>query len=247
MNERAKAQTWYSSWFDTPYYHLLYKNRDEEEARAFINLLCQYLNLPAGSLALDLACGKGRHAKVMAENGLNVTGLDLSPGSIAEANKMANDRLHFFEHDMREVWKPTYFDVAFNLFTSFGYFDDQQEDQQVLEAIRTGLKPGGLFVFDYLHTDFVAETHVPSEEKQVEDIHFSIARHITADWIIKQISFEDAGNSYRFFEKVRNYSPEQLAALLHKSGFEILRSFGNYALEAPQPDSPRCIFIARSR
>ena len=87
MNERAQAQTWYSSWFDTPYYHLLYKNRDEQEAKAFIDLLCQYLNLPAGSLALDLACGKGRHAKVMAENGLNVTGLDLSPGSIAEARK----------------------------------------------------------------------------------------------------------------------------------------------------------------
>lgn len=245
MNPRAQTQTWYSSWFDTPYYHLLYKNRDEQEARSFINLLCDYLNLPKKSLALDLACGRGRHAKVMAENGLHVTGLDLSSSSIAEARKMASNSLHFFEHDMREVWKPAYFDLTFNLFTSFGYFDDPKEDQQVLEAIRTGLKPGGLFVFDYLHTDFVAETHVPSEEKQVEDIQFSISRHITNEWIIKQISFEDAGNYYRFFEKVRNYSPEQLTALLHKSGFEILRTFGNYALEAPQPDSPRCIFIAR--
>jgi len=245
MNPRAQAQTWYSSWFDTPYYHLLYKNRDEQEARSFINLLCDYLNLPKKSLALDLACGRGRHAKVMAENGLHVTGLDLSSSSIAEARKMASNSLHFFEHDMREVWKPAYFDLTFNLFTSFGYFDDPKEDQQVLEAVRTGLKPGGLFVFDYLHTDFVAETHVPSEEKQVEDIQFSISRHITNEWIIKQISFEDAGNYYRFFEKVRNYSPEQLTALLHKSGFEILRTFGNYALEAPQPDSPRCIFIAR--
>lgn len=247
MSERAHEQSWYRSWFDTPYYHLLYKNRDEQEAQSFISLLCQYLNLSPGSLALDLACGRGRHARVMAEQGLEVTGLDLSAESIAAAKQIGHPKLHFYVHDMREVWRNTYFDVAFNLFTSFGYFEDPREDLQVFEAVRSGLKPGGLFVFDYLHAAFVEETHVPSEEKQVEDVLFHISRHITEDWIIKQISFEDGGEHYRFYEKVRNYSPKRLAQLLHQSGFEILRSFGNYQLEPPQPNSPRCIYICRSR
>lgn len=245
MNQRARAQHWYASWFDTPYYHLLYKHRDEEEAASFIRSICQYLSLPAGSKALDLACGKGRHARVMAREGLEVTGLDLSPANIASARSLNEAGLHFELHDMREVWKAGYFDVVFNLFTSFGYFDDPADDMRVLRAIYKGLKPGGLFVFDYLHSSFVAETYVPREEKVIDDIHFYISRHITPEWIVKQINFEDGGESYRFFEQVRNHQPGDLAAMLEQSGFHILRQFGDYQLQAYEATSPRCIFVAQ--
>lgn len=245
MMPRAQAQTWYSSWFDTPYYHILYRHRDQNEAQAFISKICQYLALNTGSMALDLACGKGRHARVMAEQGLHVTGLDLSPSSIAEASQSLAPNLSFHVHDMREVWKANHFDVVFNIFTSFGYFEDQTEDEKVVRAIHQSLKAGGLFVFDYLNAHFVEETFIPKEEKIEDDIHFFISRHITADWVIKQISFVDKGIDYTFYEKVRNYKPEHLAQLLTRNGFEILRSFGDYSLGEPSEESPRCIFIAR--
>jgi SAM-dependent methyltransferase len=243
--ERARAQEWYTSWFDTPYYHLLYRHRNDNEAAAFIRRLCEYLNLPPKSKALDLACGRGRHARVMAELGLDVIGLDLSKENIREARKSEHKYLHFFEHDMREVWKNRQFDVIFNLFTSFGYFDDPAEDARVISSVASMLKDSGYFVFDYLHAPYVQETFIPRDEKVEDDIHFFISRHITEDWIIKQISFKDQEQEYRFFEKVRHYQPEQLSTLLLKNGFEILRTFGDYELNALENDSPRCIFVAR--
>jgi len=249
MSENTRQQDWYASWFDSPYYPLLYRHRDYTEAEDFIHRICQYLQLEPGSKALDLACGRGRHALVMAHQGLAVTGLDLSESSLMDAQKLAD--LHpelslvFARHDMREIYSELHFDVVFNLFTSFGYFEDDADDSRVLHAIYSALKPGGLFVFDYLHAPYVQETHVPSEEQVIDQVHFSISRHLTNDWIIKQIQVKDGEKEYRFFEKVRNYRPEQLEKLLLEAGFTILRNFGNYQLEPPSSDSPRCLFICQ--
>lgn len=249
INARNRQQAWYASWFDSPYYPLLYRHRDEAEAAHFIAALCQYLQPEPGSTALDLACGRGRHALVMAREGLRVTGLDLSESSISEAQLLANAHpalaLGFARHDMRDVYQENAFDLIFNLFTSFGYFEDENDDQKVLKAIWAGLKPGGRFVFDFLHAPYVQETFVPSEEKELDGVHFSIARHITESWIVKQISIVDGNHQYRFFEQVRHYQPDELSQMLKKAGFDILRQFGNYQLELPTDDSPRCIFICQ--
>lgn len=249
INAHPRQQAWYASWFDSPYYPLLYRHRDYTEAEDFISRICQYLQLEAGSEALDLACGRGRHALVMAQQGLAVTGLDLSESSLKDAQKLAglhpSLKLVFARHDMREIYAQQHFDVVFNLFTSFGYFEDDADDHRVLSAIFAALKPGGLFVFDYLHAPYVQETHVPSEEQEIDGVHFSISRHLTSEWIVKQIQVKDGQMEYRFFEKVRNYSPEQLENLLQKAGFNILRSFGNYQLEPCNSDSPRCLFICQ--
>lgn len=249
VNAYDRQQAWYASWFDSPYYPLLYRHRDFTEAEDFIGRICQYLQLEPGSTALDLACGRGRHALVMARQGLSVTGLDLSESSLQDARKLAEAHpalsIGFARHDMREVYAENSFDVVFNLFTSFGYFEDANDDHRVLIAIASALKPGGLFVFDYLHAPFVQETHVPSEELVIDEVHFSISRHITDDWIVKQIQLKDGEMEYRFFEKVRHYSPAQLEQLLQTAGFTILRKFGNYQLDAPGEDSPRCLFICQ--
>jgi ubiquinone/menaquinone biosynthesis C-methylase UbiE len=113
---------WYKGWFNSPYYHKLYFDRDEEEAGAFIKKLVEHLNPPPGALMLDVACGKGRHAKMLASLGFRVTGLDISPASIDEALKFQTEYLEFHVHDMRLPFHGNYFDYAFNFFTSFGYF-----------------------------------------------------------------------------------------------------------------------------
>jgi SAM-dependent methyltransferase len=236
---------WYESWFDTSWYHILYKHRDFNEAELFIDNVCQYLALPSESVVLDLACGKGRHAFYLARKGFEVTGLDLSARSIAEASQSAHARLQFHIHDMREVYKADHFDVVFNLFTSFGYFEDKADDEAVLQSIAAGLKSRGLFVFDYLHVTHVLETHIASEKQVHEGITFSISRHLSESWIVKQIAFVAEEQSYCFYEKVRNYSPEELATMLQRCGFTIIRSFGNYRLDPLTAESPRCIYIAR--
>ena len=126
------TQNWFASWFDTPYYHILYKERNYREAQIFMDNLTHYLNLPEKAKVLDLACGKGRHAIYLNQLGFEVIGADLSENSIAEASKNSNSSLQFQVHDMREKFDDQ-FDAIFNLFTSFGYFDDLAERALVNE------------------------------------------------------------------------------------------------------------------
>lgn len=135
--------TWFKNWFNSPYYHLLYKNRDRAEAAAFIDKLVQYENPAANSLMLDIACGKGRHARQLAAKGFDVTGIDLSVESIEAANQFATDNLHFYRHDMRLLFWINYFDYAFNLFTSFGYFRTQREHDDAMRCMSKALKKIG--------------------------------------------------------------------------------------------------------
>jgi 2-polyprenyl-3-methyl-5-hydroxy-6-metoxy-1,4-benzoquinol methylase len=110
---------WFKNWFDTTYYHELYKNRDTSEASLFIDKLVKKLNPTTDSKMLDIGCGKGRHAIQLANLGFDVTGIDLSQASIEEALKQEKDNLHFYQHDMRDIFWINYFDYAFNFFTSF--------------------------------------------------------------------------------------------------------------------------------
>ena len=126
---------WFESWFDTSYYHTLYKNRDNKEAERFIGNLVDYIQLPPHSRVLDLACGKGRHSITLFTHGYEVLGVDLSPQSIDHAEYFSNEQLQFRVHDMREVIPGERFDGVFNLFTSFGYFDSSEDNKKVLHAL----------------------------------------------------------------------------------------------------------------
>ena len=125
------ASNWFESWFDTKYYHILYKERNDEEAQLLMDNLTHYLNLPEDAKILDLACGKGRHAIYLNSLGFDVTGIDLSENSIKEASQFANEKLHFKVHDMRETCNEKY-DAIFNLFTSFGYFEDDTDNYKTI-------------------------------------------------------------------------------------------------------------------
>src|SRR5215207_10157301 len=126
---------WFRQWFDSPYYHQLYFNRDEQEATAFLNQLIDHLQPRPGSFMLDVASGRGRHSKILAAKGFDVTGIDLSISSINEAKKYESDNLHFFQHDMRLPFRINYFDIVFNLFTSFGYFGTERENDNVIRTM----------------------------------------------------------------------------------------------------------------
>ena len=190
MSETQKTSTenWFASWFDTEYYHILYKERNDEEAQLLMDNLTQYLNLPEDAKILDLACGKGRHAIYLNSLNYDVTGADLSENSIAEASKFTNDKLHFKVHDMREPFEEKY-DAIFNLFTSFGYFEDAADNFKTIKAIHNSLTETGFAVIDFMNVDYVLENLVADEVKSVDGIDFHIKRYLKDGHIYKEIDF----------------------------------------------------------
>lgn len=238
---------WFASWFDTHYYHLLYRNRDLEEARLFIERLVAKLEIPENSTALDLACGKGRHALNLAEQGLQVLGADLSEQSIAKARTLEHDNLSFKVHDMREAL-PERFDYIFNLFTSFGYFDSEEENERVLHVIHQMLKPDGVFVFDFLNQETTLNGLVEKEEQEIDGVEFYINRNFDGRILTKSIDINDQGKVFHFEEKVRAYSYSELASMMERADFEISNTFGNFLLQPfREKTADRVIFTCKRK
>lgn len=240
---RNKPKKWYASWFDTPYYHILYKDRDYAEAQLFMDNITSYLNLPDDAKILDLACGKGRHSIYLNKLGYDVTGADLSENSIREAAKHANDRLHFTVHDMREPFEQK-FDAIFNLFTSFGYFDSDDDNYTTLKAIRDSLSGYGFAVIDFMNVNKVMEGLVPEEVKTVEGIEFHIRRFLEEGHIIKEIRFTDKREEFCFYEKVQALTLPDFEQMMDKAGIYLLDVFGDYKLRKfDKNESERLILV----
>lgn len=227
-----KKPEWFASWFDTPYYHILYKHRDFKEAEVFINNLFDSLCIPKDSSILDLACGRGRHAFYMAKKGFQVTGVDLSPKSIEWAKREFQlDSLQFGVHDMRQTYSKSTFDYVFNFFTSFGYFESNEDNQQVVNAMMANLKDNGFIVIDFLNVVKSIKTLEEQEEKEIEDISFFIQKKLEKGFFIKEISFEVNGKQFEFEEKVQALNLEDFEGFFEKAGLKLKRIYGNYALE----------------
>ncbi len=237
---------WFSEWFDSPYYHLLYKNHDERDAQQAIDNLLQVLNLPPKSTILDLACGKGRHSKHLAEHGFEVTGLDISDASITFARQFENENLTFFQHDMRLPFRINYFDAVVNFFTSFGYFDSENEHLLALKNVAKNLKPGGFFVLDFFNSVLVKKKIVRRAEKKVDGITFILKKTIRDGHVFKTVEFETGGKKFYFREKVRLFELVDFQSLFAAAGLEILEIYGGYDLQKFDPKiSPRLILIAK--
>lgn len=220
---------WFESWFDTEYYHILYKERNDEEAQLLMDNLTHYLNLPEDAKILDLACGKGRHAIYLNTLGFDVTGADLSENSIKEASEFANEKLHFKVHDMRETCNEKY-DAIFNLFTSFGYFEDNADNYKTIKAIHNSLTDTGFAVIDFMNVDYVLEHLVADEVKSVDGIDFNIKRYLKDGHIYKEIDFEDKGEKFHFTEKVQALRLEDFEKMVEEAGVYLLDIFGDYKL-----------------
>jgi len=239
---------WFSEWFNTPYYHRLYFDRDEAEAGAFIDKLIQYLNPTPGAMMLDVACGKGRHSKHLAEKGFDVTGIDISEDSIRQAQTLASDHLRFFVHDMRLPFHINYYDYAFNFFTSFGYFRTLREHNNAVRTIAQSLKPGGIFVLDYLNDAYVAETLVPKEVRNIESTTYHIERWMDRTHFYKKIIVEDAAlpSPIEYTEKVARFTKQDFCTMLEKQGLHVREFFGDYQLNPwNNLSSPRLMLIAQ--
>lgn len=240
---------WFESWFDSHYYHLLYSNRSEAEARDAVIRMAGELNLPVHANVLDLACGKGRHAVVLAELGFNVTGVDLSPQSIKAASQSESEHLHFYVHDMRRPVAVNYYDAVFNFFTSFGYFDSLHDNVRTLNAVASSLKKDGSFVLDYFNSEFVRRSvaQTPEGEKTAEGINFKWKKRIEGDYCLKSITVTDGGSVFHFEERVQLFSVPQLHSMLGEK-FIVNKVYGGYDLrDFNAEESDRMIFYCSKR
>jgi SAM-dependent methyltransferase len=241
-----KTKEWFGEWFDSPYYHVLYKHRDEKEAKAFIDQLIHYFQFTADDKIQDLACGKGRHAIYLNKKGFNVVGLDLSPHNITYASQFENERLKFQVHDMRFPWPGERFDCILNLFTSFGYFQTKGENQQAVTSIADSLKSDGKLLIDFLNPYTVINKMVPEEHKLINGIEFHIKKSLVGEYIVKDILFEHKGKLFEFQEKVKAIRRTKFMSYFKEANLELIDLFGDYNLNPYIAEkSERMIFVLR--
>ncbi|GAA0872195.1 class I SAM-dependent methyltransferase [Gangjinia marincola] len=192
--------------------------------------LTKYLKITKGVRVLDLACGRGRHSIYLSTLGYKVTGADLSENSIAYAKKFENKNLTFMVHDMTQPTGKD-FDTILNLFTSFGYFEKEEDNLNTLKSIKKDLKPGGRAVIDFMNVHFVSKGLVREEVKVVDKIEFHIKRWIKNGFLYKNIRFKIEDENYDFTETVKMITLEHFQKYATKSGLEIIDTFGNYNLD----------------
>lgn len=244
----SEKNNWYETWFNTPYYHTLYCNRNTNEAEDFIKNVITFLKPEANSKFWDLACGKGRHSLTLSEMGFSVTGTDLSEENIKYASKFENEHLHFYRLDMRSPFRINYFDYVFNLFTSFGYFEKKSDDLKVFRSVYNSLKPGGKFLFDYINGKKALTKLIKEEEKSINGIHFRIQREFNNGRVNKRIEVTDGDQKMTYNESVKLFTPEELKSYAQVAGFNFIRVFGNYQLnDFDENTSDRLILLFEKR
>ena len=243
-------QPWFKDWFNSPYYHQLYFKRDEYEAAAFIDKLINHLQPAPNAKLLDVACGKGRHSIHLSQKGFDVTGIDLSEDSIAEALKFETENLHFYKHDMRLPFWINYFDYAFNFFTSFGYFKTSREHNNAIRTIAQSLKSNGCFVLDYLNTPY-AEAHLEKEiEKEIDGVNYFITKWMDKTHFYKKIVVSDKllDQPLIYTEKVAKFTLNDFKEMFAHQGLQIQEVLGDYNFAAyDMIQSPRLIVIATKK
>lgn len=239
---------WFYTWFGTPYYDMLYGHRNELEAATLVHNLVSFLRPPPHAGILDAACGKGRHAILLAEAGFDVTGIDLSYNNIREARASTAENLSFFQHDMRKPFRINYFDIIFNFYTSFGYFDDPKDDINCLRSFAAGLKKDGKLVIDFLNIYHTLQHLVEDESRMINNTLFTISKSFADGFLHKRITVRDKGITRQYAEKVRALDQKAFEVYFQRSGLQLQHVFGNYSLEPfEKHTSERLILIASKR
>ena len=234
---------WFEQWFGEAYLKL-YPHRDESDAADAVSLIAGLVQLQ-GSKVLDLACGPGRHAKLLRQAGARVVGFDLSMPLLSRARHRASPPLDVVRGDMRRLpFAAQTFDVVVNLFTSFGYFADDDQHHKVLQQVATVLKPGGTLFLDYFNSLLLMDGLIEREERAIGSQRVVIRRHFSEDrrFVLKEMQLMDDGRS--FTERMRLFTAADLTQMISQAGMSVRRQFGDYDASEPTPQSPRVILMA---
>ncbi|MBT8381066.1 MAG: class I SAM-dependent methyltransferase [Ignavibacteria bacterium] len=241
--------SWYRDWFNSEDYLQVYKHRDIVEAETLVKLIQKNTNLSKSSLVLDMACGSGRHSILFAQKGFKATAVDLSERLISEAKKnakQANVDIEFIQSDIRDLKLEKKFDLVVNLFTSFGYFDTDEENIIVIKKAKDLLKAGGYFIIDFLNKGFLEKNLIPLSTLSENTTTITQKRSINGNRVEKKITIEKDGKIKHFSESVRLYDIDELNNILQSVGFRLLKTFGDFNGNIFEPNSsPRLIIFTQ--
>ena len=207
------------------------------------------LNLKKGANLLDLCCGPGRHAVLIAKKGISVTGYDFSAeylGEAAQRAKKAGIGLCLIQGDMRRLKFKNEFDAVVNLFTSFGYFQRFSDDIRTLKGVSRALKPGGLFMLDVVHGDFIRKNFRQRDWIKLENGSYHLEDAVlTDDGVFNTWTLIGKGKvkERAFFSRL--YTKDRISAAMLKAGLEPLKFWGNFKGDPLSPKRNRLIVLAK--
>jgi SAM-dependent methyltransferase len=246
---KEKEKNTMDAWFEQSFgqdYLLVYKHRNMEHAQEEVHEMIRWLALDEGAEVLDLCCGMGRHSLALTEAGYKITGMDLSDVLLAEAKRLDDGRrVKWVKGDMRNVPLTGPFDAVVNLFTSFGYFEDDGENARVLTEISRLLKPGGRFLIDFLNAGQVKAHLVPASERTDGSVLIRENRSIEDGYVKKRIVIAESGKPDRkYLEQVKLYGLPDFRRMMQGTGLRLDAIHGNYDGSAfAEESSPRLILL----
>lgn len=250
MSGRPSDPTaWYEAWFGSEYLDV-YSHRDEREATTDIDQIERLVPLREHQPILDLACGSGRHTLELARRGYTVTGLDLSDILLEVGRRNAAVEeldIPFVRADMRHPPFRAIFGTVLNLFTSFGYFERDEENAAIMGAIRNALKPEGWFLIDYVNRDYVLARLVPEDVTEGPDrVVIQRRKYDEArERLQKTIIIAAAGAERTFVESVRLYNAGEMIAMAEENGLTVTAHHGALDGRPFASDSPRLVIVGR--
>ncbi len=244
-------QPWYVELFQRDWYRRFVPNLDPELTARQVEFVVQALELHPQASLLDLACGHGRHALPMAQKGFAVTGLDLSAYHLRVARKAARQagvRLRLVQSDMRDIPFQAEFDAVINMYTAFGYFETDEEDFRVIEAVSGALKPGGRFLIDTINREWLMRHFQPSRGSELPDGSVWVERprfdpltsRAESQWLL----VTPGGRRKRHTIRLRWYTLTELAKMLSRAGMTVRQVWGGFDGQEYGLDSPRMIVLA---
>ncbi|MCZ7604145.1 MAG: class I SAM-dependent methyltransferase [Melioribacteraceae bacterium] len=222
---------WYEDWFASDLYLDVYKHRNVEDAQKLLKLITDNLSVSKNDLILDAACGAGRYSNLLLKNGYKVIGFDLSLPLLKNAQKNSKkiiDENIFFRGDIRSVQLKKKFGLILNVFTSFGYFETDEENFMFINNSINFLNEHGYFVFDFINKEQLIKNLVPYSERNDEDFIIKETRRIDNNRVIKNIEIHKENEIFNFTESVRLYNSGELIKVFQQTGYKVINVFGNY-------------------
>ena len=236
-----------SDWFEHAFgamYARRYGHRDDTEAQRQVRQLVDWVKPAAGSSVLDVCCGGGRHLEPLLAMGFSAWGVDLSSDLLALASRRPALKGRLVRADARDLPFAGCFDWLVNLFTSFGYFRAEADNQRQLAGMVAALRPGGRLILDLPNRSYLENNLQQEDVQEAGDLNIVNRRWLEDDHIIKQSDVTTgSGEHHRFVERVRLYSRSQILASAQRAGLGEVSLHGGFSGGPLRADSDRMVVV----
>jgi len=246
-----KARPWHEDdTFWETWGPVMFSQQRLADSPAEVEKIVSLLGLRPGARVLDLCCGVGRHSLELARRGFRVTGVDRTQRYLEQASGQADKEglmVEFVRDDMRTFCRPDAFDAVINMFTSFSYFEDPEEDRQVVVNVYRSLKSGGAFILETIGKEVLARIFLESDWHEENGILVLQERKVSKNWGWMENRWIMLKDNKRTEFKVthRLYSATELAAVLAGCGFAQVDVYGDLSGSAYDHTARRMILVGR--